>query len=88
MIGRQYCLHFDDRIRTAERHLYVTSATSIHNYEALPPFATPAYLHSSFVNKDLGMFPPPRRAALPIFPNKDSKPHAGATVAVLAAFTQ
>jgi hypothetical protein len=34
------------------------------------------------------MFTPPRRAALPIFTNKDSKPHAGSTVAVLAAFTQ
>jgi hypothetical protein len=34
------------------------------------------------------MFTPPSRAALPIFTDKDSKPHAGATVAVLAAFTQ
>jgi hypothetical protein len=34
------------------------------------------------------MFPPPCRAALTIFTDKDSKPHAGATVAVLAAFTQ
>jgi hypothetical protein len=34
------------------------------------------------------MFTPPCRAALPVFTDKYSKPHAGATVAVLAAFTQ
>src|SRR6266404_8007991 len=34
------------------------------------------------------MFTAPSRAALPIFTDEDSKPHAGATVAVLAAFTQ
>jgi hypothetical protein len=34
------------------------------------------------------MFTPPSRAALPIFTDEDSKPHAGATIAVLAAFTQ
>src|SRR5262245_57598692 len=34
------------------------------------------------------MFSPPSRAALPIFTNNDSKPHAGATVAILAAFAQ
>jgi hypothetical protein len=33
------------------------------------------------------MFTPPSRAALPILTDKDSKPHASATVAVLAAFT-
>src|SRR3954471_9034719 len=34
------------------------------------------------------MFTPPRRAALPIFTDDDSKSHAGATIAVLAAFSQ
>ena len=34
------------------------------------------------------MFTPPSRAALPIFTDEDSKPHAGATVAVFAALTQ
>ena len=31
---------------------------------------------------------PPSRAALPVFTDDDSKPHAGATVAVLAARAQ
>ncbi len=34
------------------------------------------------------MFTAPSRAALPIFADEDSKPHAGATVAVIAALTQ
>ena len=34
------------------------------------------------------MFAAPSRAALPIFTDEDSKPHAGVTVAVLAALTQ
>jgi hypothetical protein len=34
------------------------------------------------------MFTAPSRAALPIFTDEDSKPHAGATVAVFAALTQ
>src|SRR3989442_4272245 len=34
------------------------------------------------------MLTPPSRAALPIFTDEDSKPHAGATVAVFAALTQ
>ena len=34
------------------------------------------------------MFTPPSRAALPIFTDEDSEPHAGATVAVFAALTQ
>ena len=46
-----------------------------------------SYLALAFVKEDLRMFTPPCRAALPIFTDKDSKPHAGATVAVLAAFT-
>ena len=48
----------------------------------------PASLRSAFVKEDLGMFPPPCRPALPIFTDEDTKPHAGATVAVLATFTQ
>jgi hypothetical protein len=34
------------------------------------------------------MLTPPSRAALPIFTDENSKPHAGATVAVFAALTQ
>ena len=34
------------------------------------------------------MFTPPSRAALPVFTDDDSKPHAGATVAVLAALAK
>ena len=34
------------------------------------------------------MFTSPRRAALPIFTDDNSKSHAGATIAVLAAFSQ
>jgi hypothetical protein len=33
------------------------------------------------------MFTPPSRAALPIFTDEDSKPHAGATVAVFVGET-
>jgi len=39
-------------------------------------------------SEDLGMFTPPSRATLPIFTDNHSKPHARATVAVLAALTQ
>ena len=39
----------------------------------------------AFVKEDFRMLTPPSRAALPIFTDEDSKPHAGATVAVLAA---
>ena len=42
----------------------------------------------AFVKEDFRMFTPPSRAALPIFTDEDSKPHAGATVAVFAALTQ
>ncbi len=42
----------------------------------------------AFVKEDLRMFTPPCRAALPIFTDEDSKPHAGATVAVVAALAQ
>ena len=34
------------------------------------------------------MVTPPSSAALPIFTDDDAKPHAGATVAILAAFAQ
>jgi hypothetical protein len=34
------------------------------------------------------MITPPTRAALPVFTDEDSKPHAGATIAVLAALAQ
>jgi hypothetical protein len=34
------------------------------------------------------MFTPPGRAALPIFTDNDPKPHAGATIAVLATLTE
>jgi hypothetical protein len=34
------------------------------------------------------MFTPPSRAALPIFTDEDSKPHAGAQVVAFAALTQ
>jgi hypothetical protein len=34
------------------------------------------------------MFTPPSRAALPIFANNDSKPHAGTTLAIFAMLTQ
>jgi hypothetical protein len=34
------------------------------------------------------MFTPPSRAALPIFTDEDSKPHAGAPVVAFAALTQ
>jgi hypothetical protein len=34
------------------------------------------------------VFTPPSRAALPIFTDDDSKPHAGATLAILATLTQ
>jgi hypothetical protein len=42
----------------------------------------------AFVKEDFRMFTAPSRAALPIFTDEDSKPHAGATVAVFAALTQ
>ena len=42
----------------------------------------------AFVKEDFRIFTPPSRAALPIFTDNDSQPHAGATVAVLAALTQ
>jgi hypothetical protein len=41
-----------------------------------------------FVKEDFRIFTPPSRAAFPIFTDDDSKPHAGATVAVLTALTQ
>src|ERR1700758_4712245 len=41
-----------------------------------------------FVKEDFRIFTPPSRAAVPIFTDDDSKPHAGATVAVLAGLTQ
>ena len=37
----------------------------------------------AFVKEDFWMFTPPRRAALPIFTDDNSKSHAGATIAVL-----
>jgi hypothetical protein len=42
----------------------------------------------TFVKEDLRMFTPPSGAALPIFTDEDSKPYAGATVAVFTARTQ
>ena len=42
----------------------------------------------AFVKEDFRMFTPPRRAALPIFTDDNSKSYAGATIAVLAAFSQ
>jgi len=42
----------------------------------------------AFVKENLRMFTAPSRAALPIFTDEDSKPHARATVTVLAALTQ
>ena len=42
----------------------------------------------AFVKEYFRMFTPPRRAALPIFTDDNSKSHAGATIAVLAAFSQ
>ena len=42
----------------------------------------------AFVKEDVRMITPPSRAALPVFTDDDSKPHAGATVAVLAALAQ
>ena len=43
---------------------------------------------SAFVKEDVRMITPPTRAALPVFTEEDSKPHAGATIAVLAALAQ
>src|SRR5436305_6427584 len=42
----------------------------------------------SFAKDHLWMFTPPGRAALPIFTDNDSKPHAGPTLAILATLTQ
>jgi len=42
----------------------------------------------AFVKEELGMVTPPSCAALPIFTDDDTKPHARATVAVLAPFAQ
>src|SRR5256886_3147617 len=42
----------------------------------------------AFVKEDFRIFTPPSGAALPIFTDNDSQPHARATVAVLAALTQ
>jgi hypothetical protein len=42
----------------------------------------------AFVKEDLWMFAPPSRASLPIFTDKDSKPHTGATVTIFATLTQ
>ena len=46
------------------------------------------YALVSFIKEDIGMLTPPGRAALPIFADDDSKPYAGATVAVLATLAQ
>src|SRR5215470_3296067 len=43
---------------------------------------------SALVEEDLGMLAAPHSAALPIFPDDDAEPHAGATVAVLAGDAQ
>ena len=42
----------------------------------------------AFIKEDLGMFTPPSRAALPIFTDNNSKPHASPAIAVLATLTQ
>jgi hypothetical protein len=42
----------------------------------------------AFVKEDFRIFASPSRAALPIFTDNYSKPHAGATVAVLAVLAQ
>src|SRR5262249_21768821 len=43
---------------------------------------------SALVEEDLGMLAGPHSAALPILPDDDAEPHAGATVAVLAGDAQ
>jgi hypothetical protein len=53
-----------------------------------PGFTPPALISVAFVKEDFRVFTPPSRAALPIFTDDDSKPHAGSTVAVLATLAQ
>jgi hypothetical protein len=46
------------------------------------------YALVTFIKEDIGMFTPPSRAALPVFTDNDSKPHAGATIAIFATLAQ